>query len=106
MENLATISHMARLQLYDFIKAQPIPKSNPIQFHIHWPPPPSHWIKITVDGAFYAATNTEGIGVVFCDDASNYVGGFTRNFSNANSPKMAELFAARDGVSLALDRQW
>lgn len=106
VQNPATISHMARLQLYDFVKAQPIPKSKLIQSHIHWPPPPSRWIKITIDGAFCAATNTGGVCVVFHDDASNYVGGFARNISNVNSPKMAELFAARDGVSLALDQQW
>lgn len=44
--------------------------------------------------------------MVFRDDANNYVGGFAHNFSNVNSLKMAELFVARGGVSLALDRQW
>lgn len=57
-----------------------------------------------MNGAFRAASQVGGIGVVFRDEASNYARGFVRKINHANNPYTVELMAIREGLYWAMQR--
>ncbi|KAB2628729.1 protein phosphatase 2C 51 [Pyrus ussuriensis x Pyrus communis] len=100
LENPTLLSYAANLQLEAFTNAQP----RPLQLNSRWSLPPTGWVKVNVDGAFCAASQLGGIGVVFHDEVSSYAGGFIHRVSNVNNPYMVELMAAREGLYRAVQR--
>lgn len=66
-------------------------------------PPRENFIKLNTDGAFNLATGTTSTGGLLRDHCGAWLGGFHRNMA-ANSSLMAEIWALRDDLALAKDR--
>lgn len=102
--NPALVSHLSKLQLAEFVKANPDPISRPLQASSSWSPFSAGWVKINVDGYFLPGLNVGGVGGVFHDKVGIYAGGFVRQISPASSPTMVEFLAVRKGICWVVER--
>ena len=67
---------------------------------IKWKKPNTGWVKLNTDGSADVASRTAGGGGgLIRDDRGNWIMGFTRKISKANS-FLAETWALRDGLLL------
>ena len=66
---------------------------------IRWEKPDSCWVKLNTDGSASDLLNAAGCGGLIRDDQGNWLRGFSRHVSHANS-FIAEVWALRDGLQL------
>ncbi|KAK4438681.1 hypothetical protein Salat_0202600 [Sesamum alatum] len=71
-----------------------------------WQPPPAGFVKINLDGAIFAETNSAGIGVLACDSLGACIGWRKRHVDIKASPEHIELLAAATAVDLGKDKGW
>ena len=72
-----------------------IPKS------IKWLKPAAGWVKLNTDGAYSSSRGLAGGGGLLRDSNGNWIHGFACFLGNCSST-IAELWALKDGLSLAL----
>ena len=76
------------------------PKPPRISAQIKWLRPEKGWIKLNTDGVANSVLGRAGGGGILRDCVGNWIGGFARFLGNCSS-LMAELWALKDGLSLA-----
>ncbi|GLT37826.1 hypothetical protein SLA2020_121150 [Shorea laevis] len=84
------------------LSMQEAPKSR-CCINVCWNFPPIGVIKLNTDGAANSSSGQAGAGGVFRDHRGHWLLGYTRNIGHTNS-LAAELWAIRDGLSLAVER--
>jgi hypothetical protein len=67
-----------------------------------WRKPPKHSVKLNVDGSFYGASSTIGIGMVLRDDDGSIIVLACRFLQSCRNPLEAELEAMSSWYILAL----
>lgn len=72
--------------------------------HVCWGKPPPNTIKLNMDGAALPNPGRAAGGGVFRDSSGCWISGFCRNIGFASSLE-AELWALRDGLSIAVEKQ-
>lgn len=70
--------------------------------HISWEKPPPLWIKLNTDGAAEGNPGNAAAGGVFRDECGQWLLGFNRHIGLTTSVA-AEIWAIRDGLSLAIE---
>ena len=75
-------------------------KPHCISTQIKWLRPERGWIKLNTDGEVNSALGRAGGGGILRDCEGNWIGGIARFLGNCYS-LMAELWAFKDGLSLA-----
>ncbi|KAL3500518.1 hypothetical protein ACH5RR_039611 [Cinchona calisaya] len=68
---------------------------------VTWEPPQPGFFKINFDGAVFKEDKAVGVGVVIRDCDGRLGEGVLQKFKNYQSPKIAEMLAARESVRLA-----
>ncbi|GLT93612.1 hypothetical protein SLE2022_113960 [Rubroshorea leprosula] len=69
-----------------------------------WTPPPPNWIKINTDGSVMGNPGPAGCGGILRDSQGQWIMGFIRNIGDT-TVLAAELWAIRDGLSIAVNLQ-
>ncbi|KAL0461471.1 UNVERIFIED_CONTAM: hypothetical protein Slati_0034700 [Sesamum latifolium] len=111
---LANKAFLLPLQVVDFARSylaafhsQGVGKSNlGIPLHVSWTPPPTECIKVNFDGAILDSGLALGIGVVARNDAGRCLAWASLKLDRGGVAEMAEAYAAREAVRLAIRHHW
>lgn len=71
---------------------------------VGWVLPPTGKFKLNTDGSFDLSLKSGKMGGLIRDDKGQWVIGFHRRISHANSSCAVECWAIREGLKLAMDR--
>lgn len=93
---------LRRVKGVDFFALVPDYSNKPfrVQIQISWKKPMPGWVKLNINGAVFGNPKQAGGGGVLCDSNGDWVVRFMRKLGIMSST-MAELWALKDGLSLA-----
>ncbi|GLT62320.1 hypothetical protein SLA2020_349680 [Shorea laevis] len=81
----------------------PSTRNSSITIHVGWAAPSSGFIKLNTDGSALGNPGLAGAGGVFRDELGRWILGFSHHVGHTSS-LAAELWAIRDGLSIALSK--
>ncbi|KAL0402036.1 UNVERIFIED_CONTAM: hypothetical protein Slati_4233500 [Sesamum latifolium] len=82
------------------------PSPSPQRTEQCWLPPPSESVKINFDGAVFSSQTTMGAGIVVRNSEGVCLAWRTRRFLYASDADLAEVLAASEAASLAIQKGW